>query len=88
MRNSEALSRLLLVALLLYMLFSFGAARFRLNAARQEERELEAACAKLREENGQLERELEAGRSDQALEDLARDRLGLVLPGERIYDFH
>lgn len=88
MRNSEALSRLLLVALLLYMLFSFGAARFRLNAARQEERELEAACAQLREENGQLERELEAGRSDQALEDLARDRLGLVLPGERIYDFH
>lgn len=86
-RNSETLFRLLAASLLLYMLLSFGAARFRLNAARREEQELEAACAALREENGQLQRQLAAAGEDAALADMARDRLGLVLPGERIFYF-
>ena len=87
-RNRELLLRLLAVGLMLYMLAGFGAARFRLNAARQEERELEARCAVQRTENERLRRELAAAGSDEALEVLARERLGLVRPGERIYIFH
>ena len=86
-RNSETLARLLVVIVLLYMLVSFASARVRLNAALAQERELEQSCALLREENAALRAEAAAAGSDEALEAMARERLGLVMPGERIYYF-
>jgi cell division protein FtsB len=44
-----------------------------------------AASAELRAENAELRREIEALRSDPgAIEDIARDDLGLVRPGELV----
>lgn len=88
MRNREPLLRLLAVSLLLYMLLGFGAARVRLNAAREEERTLSEDCAALRDENGELRRQIASARDDASLEAMARERLGLVMPGERIYYFN
>ncbi len=87
-RNRETLLRLLVVSLLLYMLVSFGAARWRLNWARERERELDICCAALRAENEALRVSQIAAREDETLEEMARDRLGLVMPGERIYYFN
>ena len=70
------------------MLVSFGAARVQPNAAREEEMTLSAACAALREENEGLRRQLSAVREEESLEAMARERLGLVMPGERIYYFN
>lgn len=86
-RNREALLRLLTVGLLLYMLVTFGTARVRLNTARAEEQSLTAACAALREENDGLRRQLASAREAESLEDMARDRLGLVMPGEKVFYF-
>ena len=88
LRNREKLARLCVVGLLLYMLVSFGAARGRLNALGAQERELTQRCAALREENARLLAERDAARGDVALEALARERLGLVRPGEIVYLFH
>lgn len=87
-RNRELLLRLLAAGLLLYMLLSFGAARLRLNEAAARERETESRCAALRAENEELQRQLASLGEDETLEALARDRLGLVRPGERIYYFN
>lgn len=87
MRNRETLLRLLAVSLLAYMLVSFGAARFRLNEVMEQERTLRGECGKLTEENADLRRRISAVNDDGALEAMARDRLGLVMPGERIYYF-
>lgn len=87
-RNREALLRLLTVGLLLYMLVGFGAARLRLAAAEGLERELELACEALREENEDLRHTIVSLGDDEAAEAMARDRLGLVMPGERIYYFN
>ncbi len=70
------------------MLVSFGAARMRLNAAREEEEGLLLACEQLREDNEALRRELSATQDDESLEALARERLGLVKPGEKIFYFN
>lgn len=86
-QNNEMLARLLAVGLLLYMLASFGAARLRLNEAQALERELTRRCAQLRAENGGLQAQLAAAGSDEAIEALARERLGLVRPGERVFYF-
>ena len=69
------------------MLVGFGTARLRLNTARTEEQSLSAACAALREENDGLLRQIAAAREPESLEDMARDRLGLVMPGERVFYF-
>ena len=69
------------------MLVGFGAARLRLNTARAEEQSLSAACAALREENDGLLRQIAASREPENLEDMARDRLGLVMPGEKVFYF-
>ena len=87
-RNSETLLRLLVVSLMLYMLVSFGAARWRLNEARAEEQRLDALCAERRAENEELRAHLAASHEDETLEAMARDQLGLVKPGERIYYFN
>ena len=86
-RNNEILARLFAVGLLLYMLVSFGAARLRLSEAQALERELTGRCMQLREENETLQAQLAAAGSDEAIEALARDRLGLVRPGERVFYF-
>ena len=87
-RNREVFLRLLTVGLLLYMLLGFGAARVRLNTARAEEQSLSAACAALREENELLRQELASVREPESMADMARDRLGLVMPGEKVFYFN
>ena len=69
------------------MLVGFGAARLRLDTARAEEQSLSAACAALREENDALLRQISSAREPESLEDMARDRLGLVMPGEKVFYF-
>ena len=69
------------------MLVGFGTARLRLNTARTEEQSLSAACAALREENDGLLRQIAAAREPESLADMARDRLGLVMPGEKVFYF-
>ena len=51
--------------------------------------DLAREIARLREVNGQLAQELRALREDPSrVEAIARDELGLVRPGETVYDFH
>ena len=69
------------------MLVGFGAARLRLDTARAEEQSLSTACAALREENDALLRQISSAREPESLEDMARDRLGLVMPGEKVFYF-
>ena len=87
MQNKETILRLLVIALLLYMLTSYAAARGRLAALREREEEMDRLCVCLRAENEELQQRLASAGDDETLEALARERLGLVMPGERIYYF-
>ncbi len=87
MYSKETLIRIVLVSLLLYSalsLFATGRELEQLDGARREAQETLAA---LREENGQLRDSLSQDRSEEEMERLARERLGLVRPGEKIFYF-
>lgn len=75
------------VALLLYSLFSLAAVSLKLNTAEREfaafEKEYEVAVS----EQKMLTERLDEGLDDSDIEELARQRLGLVMPGERIFYF-
>ncbi len=69
------------------MLFGYAAARARLDRGEETLRSLEAKRDALLEETAALRERLPDPLTDEALERLARERLGLVRPGERIYIF-
>lgn len=76
------LAAVLVVPLLLYALVATGqkaVANYRLN---QEADGLRSEIVALRAENLQLQHDLEQARTDQAIETIAREQLGLVKPGD------
>lgn len=87
MQNRETILRLLVICLLAYMLVSYGAARLRLDALRAEGQELDCLRTELTAANERLRSELASLYEDETVAALARDRLGLAIPGERIYYF-
>src|SRR5438105_15716561 len=76
------LAAVLVVPLLLYALVATGEKavdNYRLN---QEADGLRSEITGLRQQNIQLQQDIEAARSDTAIETIAREQLGLVMPGD------
>ena len=76
------LAAVLAVPLLLYALLATGqkaVENYRLN---QQAEELRTQVVSLRDQNIQLQQQLVQARTDEAVESIARERLGLVKPGD------
>lgn len=86
MRSRNILWRIVLLSLLFYSVFSFVSVTVSLNKTRQTASDLQQRLAVLQAENAGLKAASEQ-RTDTELQDLARERLGLVLPGEKIFYF-
>lgn len=87
MDSKETLMRIVLVSLLLYAALSLFATGRELEQLDGTRREAQEALAALRGENAQLKDSLAQDRSAEEMERLARERLGLVRPGEKIFYF-
>ena len=87
MQGRNTLWRAVLLLLLAYALCTFVSARRLLGQTMEEEQRLSAELAGLEEENRRLKELLRRGLDEDTLERLARERLGLVLPGEKIFYF-
>ena len=83
----RSLIRIVALALLLYSLWSLASVRQELYSARQQELALRQELDILMQENERLLLKLEQGLDDEFLEQLARERLGLVRSGEIIFRF-
>lgn len=81
------LLRIVVVALLLYALANFAAVRGDLRRTEKLAEDYGAQVQRLRGENETLRLKLEQGMSDEEYIQLARERLGLVMPGEKIFYF-
>ena len=86
MRSRNILWRIVLLSLLFYSAFSFFTEVDRLDKTRCRAEELFAELAELRLLNSQLCDALEQ-RTQTQLQELARERLGLVVPGEKVFYF-
>ena len=83
----ETLLRIVLPALLIYAALCLASTRRALYAADAEEAALRTRLEAVEQENRAMSRRLTEGWSAEELEALARERLGLVLPGDRIFRF-
>ncbi len=87
MQGKNTLWRLVMLALLLYALAGFASARSRLRDVSGEEAELQEGLFQAQQELQYLQQRLNQGMDADALEAMARERLGLVLPGEKVFYF-
>ena len=87
MRSRNILWRIVLLALLFYSGFSFLSVRLKLDKTLETAESLRERHVLLKADNERLTELLEQGVDDMQLQDLARERLGLVLPGEKVFYF-
>ena len=87
MKIRETLVRIVLLALLLYSLASLLTVSRELNQAELLKRQLRQQTEIQQSLKRDLERKLAQGQSPEELQELARERLGLVLPGEKLFYF-
>lgn len=86
-KRSISLLTVLLIALLLALTgWRLRTMRDKLAVARAEQEALEASVARQEQENRSLEAALERAEDPEYLQELARDQLGMVTPGEK--DFY
>ena len=87
MHDHFVLLRIVAMALLLYSLSLFASSMGEISRTEAElsrlSRQLEAA----KEENQGLIKSIEGVKSGELMEMLAREKLGLVMPGERVFYF-
>ena len=87
MNSQDRLVHIVLLCLFIYAAASLYSTSRQLTQAQAHEAELSRELESLQEENLRMEQMLEAGLSNQQLQQLARQRLGLVMPGEKIFYF-
>lgn len=87
MGSQNTIWRIVVLALLCYSLLSFASVQSDLFRTRQLAAGLEEELGCLREENRSLQLQLSQGYDDEQIRLLARQRLGLVMPGEIVFYF-
>ena len=82
---SSILTKIVVLALIAYAAAMLAGARGRIAAAEADEAVLEARADALLRENLSLEYELAHAGDPELIAELARARLGLVRPGEKVF---
>ena len=87
MNCTKHLKDTVLVSLLLYSVMSLGSAMYELRQTQALEAQMQAELTALQKENAAMSQRLQRGIGKDEVIQLARQRLGLVLPGEKIFYF-
>ena len=87
MNLRETLTRIVLVALLIYSLASLLGVGRELKQAERLQQQLRQQTESQQALKQTLEQRLAQGQSPEELQQMARERLGLVLPGEKLFYF-
>lgn len=87
-KKEQKLSFVLLVVFLFfagYLAISFVSVRMNINQREKQIVELKSQLEQQQAENSQLQAVIDGGDQEEYIERIARDKLGYVLPGEKVY---
>lgn len=85
LKRASMFTKLVIAALAIYAVISLVSVRARVDEAEQQRQALQAQVTEMTQENAELQYQIDHGTDDQTIEEIARDKLGLVLPGEKIF---
>ncbi len=87
LKRSSIYIKIVILALLVYAAFSLMTTRSRIAEAEADRAALRAEVDKAMQENAALEYDIEHAEDPETIAEIARTKLGLVAPGEKIlYD--
>ncbi len=84
-RKTSIFTKIVIIALAAYAIVSLLELKTRLAEAEAYKAQLEEEVASAEQENASLSYEIEHSGDDSTIEGIARDKLGLVMPGEKIF---
>ena len=87
MRTKKAglLTKIVILALLVYLLTAFLNLNRQIAAARSERDAVESMVVSQTQRNAELSEDLAQAGDPKKQEDIARDKLGMVVPGEKVF---
>lgn len=86
-KHTQSIIRITVIILLIYAMGCLYSAQNMLEQTNRQVIEAGKELAALEEENAVLAAKIEQGANDETMEQLARERLGMVMPGEIIFYF-
>ena len=84
-KKARLITKIVFSVLVAYMVLSLIGMRGQIAEARTVRDQMEAQVKSLSATNAALEYEIEHSADTETIESIARDKLGLVLPGEMVY---
>lgn len=85
LRRASIFTKVVIAALIVYAGVSLFSLRTQVADANREKAALEAEVSELVQSNEELSYEIEHSDDPRMIEDIARNKLGLVWPGEKIF---
>ena len=85
LKRSSIFMKIVILALLVYAGISLVNAKGRIARAEADRAELQARVATVQQENAELEYDIAHAGDPETIASIARAKLGLVLPGEKIF---
>lgn len=85
LKHSSFLTRVIIIALLVYMAITLLNLQSQIQDAEEDLEEYETQIEQQEQINAQLQSDVENGTDEEELEDIARYKLGLVEPGEKVF---
>lgn len=84
-KKTSVVTKIVIVALIVYAVVSLISVRGKTAEAQQQKTELQQKVTQMAEANAELQYGIDHSTDDQTIEDIAREKLGLVKPGEVIF---
>ena len=84
-KKAGIITKLLLTVMVVYALFTIVTVRSDIAAAQRDLAALTVQVEDAQRENARLEYEIEHSEDAETIEQIAREKLGLVKPGEKIF---
>lgn len=84
-KKANIITKIVIAALLVYAVVSLVTVRSRTAALNAQTEQLQQQVTDMTQANAELEYKIEHSDDPDAIEEIARDKLGLVKPGEKIF---
>ena len=84
-KKTSVVTKIVIVALIVYAVVSLISVRGKTAHALQQKTELQQKVTQMAEANAELKYGIDHSTDDQTIENIAREKLGLVKPGEVIF---
>lgn len=84
-KKAGIITKIVIAALLVYAVVSLVTVRSKTSALNTQTQQLQQQVTDMTQSNAELEYKIEHSEDADTIEEIARDKLGLVKPGEKIF---